>query len=201
MTSSVRAERRMIEMSTILDGQIVRAIEGKVKGTAFAETLKHDKYILVYISGEEKPLALPQDRFHPPIYGNFISARDVTEGEVWFFIGHNSIVEIQKADREVWQTPEKYVDDEKAEEAAEQVIIEFLKTHNNKGGCSANDVRTAICDIFPNRDRHIVGYPFKRLKKKGIIHQFGNSISDDKRHHGSPVQAWHFTPKGREMYL
>ncbi|KKR01658.1 MAG: hypothetical protein UT24_C0003G0065 [Candidatus Woesebacteria bacterium GW2011_GWB1_39_12] len=199
-------------MSSALDAyasETTSVFEGKVANVSYHKTAKGDVFALVSVSGVEKPLAIPVSqvttrtksgitthKYPIPSYGNHVSASDVHEGELWIFLGHRSIVEIKPPDFHVWRNPSKVT--ESQEEAAEGIILGYLKEHDDKG-CSPNDVRHEIQEIFPERDPHIVGVPFLRLSKKGLIHKYGQTPSDDNRHHGSPVSVWHLTKKGQEL--
>ncbi len=182
-----------LKMSATLDAYAkpTTHFEGQVKAIEFHETEKQDKYMLVYVRGVEKPLALPQTgRYRVPLHGEHVSARDVTEGTVWFWPGHRSVVNIAKPDFELWKKPSKV--DAGRKEQAEAIIIGYARLH---GEVSADDVADEICDLFPERDPHIVGVFFLGLSKKGLIHRFGEKRTERRNGHGSPLPLWHLTKK------
>ena len=174
--------------------------EGRVREVEYYTTSHGDVFALVFVSGVVKPLAVPVGKEHKytiPSIGNHLSIKDVTEGQEWFFVGHRSLLEIKPADFHVWHPKTKVTRDEEAR--AEGIILGYLKEHDDKG-CSPNDVRHEVLnEVWPDRDKHIVGVPFLRLSKKGLIHKYASLPSDDPTHHGSEVSQWHLTEKGKRL--
>lgn len=183
-------------MTTPLDlyqEQPTTLFEGKVKRIEYYTTARDDKYLLVFIRGVEKPLAIPEKMKleRAPTHGDQISALDVTEGNEFYFIGHRSVVTVKPADFEVWKNPTKM--DENRYQQAETYILSYAEEHN--GEFSAADVRDFIWSLFPERDHHIVGGIILKLAAKGKIHEFGYVPPEDPTHHGSKIPKWHLTTK------
>lgn len=183
-------------MSQVLDSYLSKptsVFEGQVKDIEYYETAKREHFVLCYIRGVEKPLAIPQNGNYPtPAHGEHISALDVTEGELFWFVGHRSVVTIKKPDFEVWRTPSKV--DGKRREEAEALVLQYVE---EKGSVTADDVCDRICDLFPERDRRIVGAIFLGLSKKGFIHKYGERPTERRNGHGSPIPVWHRSKKSR----
>lgn len=206
-------------MSVALDvsiGMPTAQFQGQVRDTSYYTTAKDDKYLLVYVRGVTKPLAMPA-KWPCPTHGNFVNARGVSEGRDFFFVGHRSIVEISAANRVVWKHVSK-VDKERREQAYE-IIRSHLRNWVHCMKCdtvwppgteicevcqsqgktqfffeprvSSNDVSEDIQLLFPERDPQIVGAFFLGLSKKGEIHICGEKPSEDPRHNGSPIRIWH----------
>ena len=184
-------------MSAILDGYTeapTSLFEGKVKNVEDYETVKGDRYALVWVRGVNKPLAIPRetDQKCIPSHGEHVSATNVVEGNRWYFLGHRSIVTIKPEDFEVWREPSK-VDVDRMQQA-ENIVLEYARKHSS---VCADDVCDEIWSIFPDRDTRIVGAVFLSLSKKGLIHKFGYKPTERRNQHASPIPIWHLADKAK----
>jgi len=189
--------------------------EGRVERTAYHDTQRGERFLLVFVFGVEKPLAVPEKWKRVPNDGDHISATDVTEGDVFWFVGHRSVVTIGPQDFVVWKPTQNITTEQRQQ--AYSAVLAFARGHPCSkeqqgqkcsecgeimgpqfGSVSADDVEETLQQIFPDRDKHINGAIFLRLTKRGLLHPFGLTPTKRPHCHASKIPIYHLTKKGME---
>jgi hypothetical protein len=166
--------------------QTTATFQGKVKNIEYHTTVRGDQYVLVYVRGMMKPLAVATSRTQEiPNEGDHVSV-EANEGNEWFFPNHRATVIIKPSDWATWKKPSTI--DQPRREQAEAIVMEYL---NKNGSVCADDVSLPIQNLFPERNARIVGAIFLGLSKRGVIHKFGYRPTERKAHHGSDLAVWH----------
>lgn len=186
--------------------------EGKVTDTEYYETARGQVFMLAWVAGVPKPLAIPQTYPRLPHKGDHVSAEGVTEGNEWFFMGHRDLV-IGSEPEPVWTPKQKF--SSKDRQSAYGLILNFAKGHPCEkvdegqrcaecgevmgakfGTVNADDVAESLLAMFPDRNPHINGAFFLGLTKRGLLHPFGLTPTKRSHCHASKIPVYHLTEKG-----
>lgn len=172
-----------------MSGQI-QLYEGKVTKT---ERTRDDRWVLIHVKGQQKPVAFNTASFvsDAPHIGDKISV-EASEGNIWFFGQHRTLVVTQDEVVFPIQTLANYTPSRN--DMVCNLILTWLQTHPQ---ISSDDIiEDAMRKVRKGTDGRFIGHGFRILSKEKKIHKVGyrKSIRVEVNH-GRDQAVWELTLK------